>query len=144
MFITPAWAQTLTETGAGAAEEGSLLMSLLPLFLILLVFYFMVFRPQSKRIKAHQELVEGLKKGDRVVTGGGLIGKVHKLVGEDEIIVELADGVRVHAVRSTVLTKRDKAPAGKFANDSKDASETDDKAITVSRVRKNKKKADGA
>lgn len=142
MFITPAWAQAATDAGAAAPEEGGLLMSLLPLFLILLVFYFMVFRPQSKRIKDHQNLVETLKRGDRVVTGGGLIGKVHKLVGDDEVIIDLADGVRVHAVRSTILTKREKAVSHVSKNDSNDGdseASSDDKTITVSRVRKNKK-----
>ena len=137
MFITPAWAQDI---GSQGTEDGSLLMSLLPLVLILLVFYLMVFRPQSKRIQEHRDMVENLKKGDRVVTGGGLIGKVHKIAGEDEVVIDLADGVRVYAIRSTIMTVRDKAVSKgeKVTNDSIDSSDKKKDKITVSKLREKK------
>ncbi len=113
MFITPALAQGLTEAGTEVADQGSIITSMMPLALILLVFYFMVFRPQSKRIQAHRDLVDNLKKGDRIVTSGGLIGKIYKLTGDDEVVIELADGIRVHAVRSTITTMREKAVSNK-------------------------------
>ncbi len=144
MFITPVWAQDVVNNSVQGAEEGSLLMSLLPLILILIVFYFLVFRPQNKRIQEHRNMVDNLKKGDRVVTGGGLIGKVFKITGDDELIVELADGVRVHAVRSTIMTIRDKAVSNKEVSmKSNDDKDKDNKKVTVSKLRdkKSKKKA---
>lgn len=78
------------------------MISLLPLVLIFVVFYFLLIRPQQKKMKAHKTLVEGLRRGDRVVTAGGLIGTVTKVISDGEIQVELADGVRVRVVRSTI------------------------------------------
>lgn len=109
MFISPAFAQD-----AGGGESG--LISLLPLVLIFVVFYFLLIRPQQKKMKAHRAVVQGLRRGDRVVTAGGLIGTVSKVVSDTELQVEVADGVRVRVVRSTiqdVLTKGEPADKGK-------------------------------
>ena len=81
------------------------------------VFYFLIIRPQQKRFKEHKEMVESLKRGDEIVTQGGLIGKVAK-VGDEEISVELSDGVQVRVVRQTITAVRGR-PEPKPANDAK-------------------------
>ena len=95
MFATPAYAQAAG--GAGGSAMSTLFL-MVPLFAIM---YFLMIRPQQKRMKQHREMVAALKKGDQVVTQGGLIGKVTS-VKDDEIEVEIAQGVRVRAVRPTI------------------------------------------
>ena len=112
MFISPAFAQEAAAAAAGAAQSNPL-TSMLPILLIIIVFYFMVIRPQSKRIQEHRNIISNLKKGDKVVTGGGLIAKVVKMVGDDEIVLEIADGVEVKAMRSTIVTTRSAAETNK-------------------------------
>jgi len=73
-----------------------------PLILIFVIMYFLLIRPQQKKVKEHKAMVEALRRGDQVVTQGGLIGKVAKVKDSDEIEVELADGVKVRVVRSTI------------------------------------------
>ena len=91
MFITPAFAEATTETAVeAAAGGGSLLLSMLPIFLILAVFYFLVIRPQNKRLHEHRDMVSNLQKGDRVVTGGGIVATVKKTGGDDEVVLEVA------------------------------------------------------
>lgn len=117
MFITPAYAQA-----AGAGGDNSmmaLLTQLAPLALILVIFYFLLIRPQQQRMKQHQTMISQLKRGDTVVTSGGMIGKI-KSVSEDEARVELAPNVEVRVIKGTiseVRAKSDPAPA----NDSKPA-----------------------
>lgn len=96
MFVTPAYAQA-----AGSAGAGSAFAQFIPLILIFLIMYFLMIRPQQKRVKLHREMVANLKKGDQVVTQGGLIGKV-TAVRDDEAEVEIASGVKVRVVRSTI------------------------------------------
>ena len=100
MFISPAYAQA---AGDGMGGFGSLL----PLVLIFVVFYFLLIRPQQKKAKAHREMLKVLRRGDRIVTSGGLIGKITR-VTENELTVEIADDVRVRVARgmiSDVLAK---------------------------------------
>ncbi|MCK4946288.1 MAG: preprotein translocase subunit YajC [Alphaproteobacteria bacterium] len=106
MFISPAFAEATTET---VAEGGSMLLSMVPILLILAVFYFMVIRPQNKRLQEHRRMVGGLQKGDKVVTGGGLIATVRRTVGSDEVILDIAEGVQIHALRSTIMMMRSKS-----------------------------------
>lgn len=85
-----------------------------PLILIFLIMYFLLIRPQQKKMKEHQNMVENLRRGDMVVTQGGLIGKVSKVKEDNEIEVELAEGVKVRVVKSTiaqVLSKTEPASA---------------------------------
>jgi len=113
MFATPAYAQA-----AGAAQGGSTagaIVSLLPLVLIFVVFYFLMIRPQQKRMKDLQNAVQGVKKGDTVVTAGGLIGKVTK-VDETEVEIELGTNVKVRAIKATLAEVRPLGGA-KPAND---------------------------
>jgi preprotein translocase subunit YajC len=85
-----------------------MLMSLLPLILIFVIMYFLMLRPQQQRAKQHKEMVKNLRRGDTVISSGGLIGKVTKLVDDDHIEVEIADGVRVRQMRSMVSEVRAK------------------------------------
>ena len=103
MFISPAYAQ-----GSPFGGDGSMVSMLLPFVLIFVIMYFLILRPQQKRVKQHQELVKNLRRGDTVVTSGGLIGKVTKVVDDDQIEVELAEGVRVRQMRSMVSDVRAK------------------------------------
>jgi len=106
MFSTPAFAQGIF--GGGAGGEGSMLMSLLPFALIFVIMYFLILRPQQKRVKQHQDLVKAVRRGDTVITNGGLIGKVTKVIDDDQIEIEIADGVRIRQVRSMVTDVRAK------------------------------------
>ena len=101
---------------AAASSSGtSFFIQTIPLVLVFVIFWFLMIRPQQRRMRAHQAAILAVKKGDRVVTGGGLIGKVTK-VGDHEVEVELAQGVRVQAVKSTLSQVGDTAVA-KPAND---------------------------
>lgn len=88
---------------AQAAPTGGFdLLSLAPLVLIFVVFYFLLIRPQQKKMKQHREMVMALKRGDRVVTGGGIVGLVTKVVSDTEVEVEIAPDVRVNVMRASV------------------------------------------
>ena len=109
MLISPAYAQDI---GLGG---DNMLVSLLPIVLIFVVFYFLLIRPQQKKMKHHRSMVEALRRGDRVVTGGGMIGSVTKVVSDTEVQVELTEGVRVRVLRHTiqeVLAKTEPAKEG--------------------------------
>ncbi len=109
MFTTSAFAAETTAAATDAAMGGgNIFTSILPILLILLVFYLMVIRPQHKRLQEHRAMINNLQKGDKVVTGGGLIGTVKKLAGDDEVVLDLAEGVQVHALRSTIMMVRSK------------------------------------
>jgi preprotein translocase subunit YajC len=101
---------------AAAAPSGgaSFFIQTIPLVLVFVIFYLLLIRPQQKRMKDHQAQIAAVKKGDRVVTGGGLIGKVIR-VGDTEVEVELAQNVRVQALKSTLSQVVD--PTAKPAND---------------------------
>ena len=108
MFISPAWAQ-----GAGGGGLDGL-GGLLPLVLIFVVFYFLLIRPQQKKAKEHREVLSNLRRGDRIVTNGGLLGTITRVPNDTELMVEIADGVKVRVLRGMVaesLSKSDPAPA---------------------------------
>ena len=110
MFASPAYAQA-----AGASSgAGSLITLVVPWVLILGIFYLLLWRPQQKAQKAHRARIDAAKKGDTVITGGGLIGKVVRVDG-DEVELELGANVRVRAVKSTLTDVR--LPGGAPAND---------------------------
>ena len=113
MFISQAWAQ-----GAGGASD--FLVQLFPLVLIFIVFYFLLIRPQQSKMKAQREMLAGVKRGDRVVTGGGIIGLVTKVISDNELQVELAEGVRVRVLKQTItdiITRGESVRGGKEADD---------------------------
>jgi len=102
-MITPAYAQA----AGGVSPET--LYQLLPFVLIFVIMYFLILRPQQKRAKQHQEMVKNVRRGDVLVTSGGLVGKVTKVVDDDQVEIEIADGVRVRQVRSMVTDVRAKS-----------------------------------
>ena len=85
-----------------------MLMSLLPFVLIFVIMYFLILRPQQKRVKMHQEMVKNVRRGDTVVTNGGLIGKVTKVIDDDQIEIEIADEVRIRQLRAMLSEVRAK------------------------------------
>lgn len=97
MLVTPAYAQAAASPAGGAAAFAQFV----PLLLVFVIMYFLILRPQQKKMSQHRAMVAALKKGDQVITQGGLIGKVVG-VREDELDVELAQGVRVRVVRSSI------------------------------------------
>lgn len=111
MFITPAFAQT----AGGQASGAGILVQMAPLVLIFVVFYFLLIRPQQKKMKDHKGKIDAVKKGDQVVTGGGLVGKVVR-VDDIYVEVELAPSMKVKAVKSTLADVIDPTSA-KPAND---------------------------
>jgi preprotein translocase subunit YajC len=103
MLITPAFAQ------GAAADYLSLQSPIWMMIMVVGIMYFLILRPQQQRAKRHQEMVKALRRGDSVVTNGGLVGKVTKVVDDDYIEVEIADGVKVRQMRSMVSEVRVKS-----------------------------------
>lgn len=103
MLITPAYAQA-----AGAAAPNPLIQ-LAPLIFIFVIFYFLLIRPQQQARKKHTEMVANVRRGDVVVTAGGIVGKVTKVLEGDEIMVELADNVTVKVLKATLNDVRSKS-----------------------------------
>jgi preprotein translocase subunit YajC len=108
MFSTPAYAQAATGAGGSDLLAGQFGM-IVPLVLMFVIFYFLLIRPQQKRAKDHVELIKNVRRGDTVVTTGGLIGRVTKAGdGDAEVEVEIAEGVRVRIVRAMISDVRAK------------------------------------
>jgi preprotein translocase subunit YajC len=103
VFITPAFAQA-----AGAPGAGDFIGMILPLVAIMGVFYFLLIRPQQRKMKAHQEMLKKVGKGDTVITNGGLIGKVVKVVDDNELQVEIGENVKVRVLRTGIADVRAK------------------------------------
>jgi preprotein translocase subunit YajC len=115
MLISQAWAQA-----GGGGGGGDFLVQLFPLILIFVVFYFLLIRPQQAKMKAQREMLSGVKRGDRVVTGGGIIGLVTKVISDNELQVELAEGVRVRVLKQTItdiITRGESVRGAKEAED---------------------------
>jgi preprotein translocase subunit YajC len=107
--ITPAFAQA-----SGAPAGGDILLQLAPFILIFIIMWFLIIRPQQRRVKQHQEMIKALRRGDVVVTTGGLIGKITKVLDDAaEIEVEIAENVRVRVMRATVSEVRTKSEPAK-------------------------------
>ncbi|NBB71554.1 MAG: preprotein translocase subunit YajC [Alphaproteobacteria bacterium] len=113
MLISPAYAQA-------AGGEPSFLVSLLPLILIFIVFWFLLIRPQQKRMREHREMVQATKKGDKIVTSGGIYGTVSRVIDDNALEVEIAQNVKVKLARPTVsenLTRAEQSQSASPAND---------------------------
>jgi preprotein translocase subunit YajC len=109
MFVSPAYAQ------AAGGGTGSGIEAFLPLVLIFVVFYFLLIRPQQKKQKQHRETLGAIRRGDRVVTGGGIMGTVTKVIDDNEVMVEITDGVKVRVQRgliASVLAKTEPVKPG--------------------------------
>lgn len=120
MMISDAFAQA-----AAPAGGGDFFVQLVPFIAILAIMYFLVLRPQQQRIKAHQAMVAAVKRGDVVVTGGGIVGKVVKVMENDEVLVEIAEEVRIRVIRGTISDVRSKTEP--VAADTKSKSDDDKK-----------------
>ena len=118
MLISPAYAQA-----AGGGAGGGGLEAFLPLILIFVIFYFLLIRPQQKKMKEHKSMLEAVRRGDKVVTGGGIIGTVTKVSEGDEVVVEIAEGIKVKVRKSTLSAVESKSEpqAGDKKADAKDA-----------------------
>ncbi len=116
MLIAPAYAQ------AGGGAGGFDIVTLLPLLLIFAVFYFLLIRPQQKKMKQNKEMISSIKRGDRIVTGGGIVGRVARVEGDGELIVEIAPEVRVKVRQATVaeIIVRSPSVAGEEARPPKE------------------------
>lgn len=113
---------TVASSAAGEAPPLSMQKqmtdTLIFLGLLFAVFYFILIRPQQKRLKAHQAMLQGVQKGSRIVTAGGILGTVTKLEGEDIAVVEVAQGVKVRVARSTISeVLKDNGKYSETAND---------------------------
>lgn len=97
MFVTPAFAQDAAGP-SGAAAFGSLM----PIILIFIIFYFLLIRPQQKKMKEHRAMIEALRRGDEVVTSGGIVGKVSKVHEDGKVEIEIAEGVKVKVIKHTI------------------------------------------
>jgi preprotein translocase subunit YajC len=117
LIITDALADT-----PASSIGGFDVMSFLPLILIFAVFYFLILRPQQKKLKTHQQMLANLRRGDRVVTNGGIIGTVSKLVSDQEVQLEIADDVKVRVIRSMITEVMSKTDP--VANDDADAAQS--------------------
>ena len=103
MLISPAYAQAAGGGGGGGLE------AFLPLILIFVIFYFLLIRPQQKKMKEHKAMLEAVRRGDKVVTNGGIIGTVSKVNEGDEVVVEIAEGVKVKVRKSMLSSVENKS-----------------------------------
>jgi preprotein translocase subunit YajC len=105
LFISPAYAQ-----GAPSGGGTEMILQFVPFILIFVIMWFLIIRPQQRRVKTHQELIKNLRRGDTVVTSGGIIGKVTKVLEDSaDVEVEIADGVRVKVARAMISEVRSKS-----------------------------------
>ena len=106
MFVTPAYAQAAGTPAGGGMD---LIVQFAPILLLVVIFWLLIFRPQQKRLKAQQAMLSAIRRGDTVVTTGGIVGKVTKAVEGEDLEVEVAQGVKVKVVRGMVADVRSKA-----------------------------------
>ena len=125
MLISPAFAQD--GGGLGGIEP------LIPLVLIFVVFYFLLIRPQQKKAKAHREMIAGLRRGDRVVTSGGIVGQVQRVIGDSELSVEIAEGVRVRVMRAMIAELVAKPEPSRARDDDYDDDDDEDEDVEEER-----------
>lgn len=104
-MITPAFAQA----SAPAAGGSDILVQMLPFILIFVIMYFLLIRPQQKRVKTHQEMIKNVRRGDTVVLNSGMIGKITKVIDDNEAEVEIADNVKVRVVKTMIADVRNKS-----------------------------------
>lgn len=108
MFISTAYAQAV-----GGSPGGDLIGMILPLVLIMGVFWFLLIRPQQKKMKAHQEMIRNVRRGDTIVTSGGIIGKVARVIDDNEISVEVSEGLRLKFLKAYIAEVRVKGEPAK-------------------------------
>jgi preprotein translocase subunit YajC len=102
ILITPAFAQS------AAAGTSDIFIQIVPFILIFIIMYFLLIRPQQRKAKEHQEMIKAVRRGDQIVMNGGLIGKVSKVVDDNELELEVAEGVKLRVVRGMIADVRTK------------------------------------
>ena len=117
LLVSAAWAQDAAAPAAGGSGGMGALMNFAPLLLIFAVFYFLIIRPQQKKMDDQNKMVKALRKGDRIITSSGIHGKIVRLEGDDNLMVEIADGVQIKMVRSFVQGLEAKTDTAIVAND---------------------------
>jgi preprotein translocase subunit YajC len=103
LFITPAYAQA-----AGGLGSTDMLVQFAPLVIVFAIMYFLLLRPQQRRAAEHKTMIKNVRRGDTIVTNGGIVGRVTKVVDDNELEAEIADGVRVRVMRSMISDVRAK------------------------------------
>jgi preprotein translocase subunit YajC len=103
MFMTPAFAQT-----AAAPAGADIFMQLVPFVLIFVIMYFLILRPQQKKLRDHKEMINNVKRGDQVTLSGGILGKISKVIDDNTVEVEIGEGVKIKALRGAVAEVRSK------------------------------------
>ncbi len=107
MFISPAYAQ------AGGTAGADIFSLIFPIVLIMGIFWFLILRPQQKRMKEHQAMVSNVRRGDTIVTAGGIVGKVNKVVDDNEIIIDAGEGSKLRMVKTAITEVRVKGEPAK-------------------------------
>lgn len=129
----------------GFGDGANQLVQIAPFALILVVFYFFLIRPQQQKAKEHKTMLSALRRGDRVVTGGGIIGTIAKVVSDDEVLVEIAEGLRVRVLRSTItgVTAKTEPVAAKGEKD-KEKAEAEPTESDTEKGKSNTRRAAGS
>jgi preprotein translocase subunit YajC len=109
MFITPAFAQATAAAPAGGMDVNGILVNVVPILAMLAIFWFLLLRPQQKRAREQQAMLNAIRRGDTVVTTGGIVGKVTKAPDNEDLEVEIAQGVKVKMTRASVTDVRSKS-----------------------------------
>ncbi|MGV8840400.1 MAG: preprotein translocase subunit YajC [Bauldia sp.] len=109
MWVTPAFAQEAAGTATGTASSGSaMLLQLVPFLFIFVIMYFLLIRPQRTKMRQHQEMIKAVRRGDTIVTNGGLVGKISKVVDESEIELQIAENTKIRVLRAAIAEVRAK------------------------------------
>ncbi len=121
-FIHSAMAQTTTTPGAPSGGSiTSTIMNFMPMILIFMVFYLLIIRPQQRKMEEQEKMNKALRRGDRVVTSGGIHGKIARLEGDDTVVLEIADGIQIKVARAHIVTLAAKTDPAAPTNDGDDA-----------------------
>jgi preprotein translocase subunit YajC len=124
MFITDAYAQA---TAGGLEGAGASIMQFLPIILVVFIMYMLMWRPQQKKMKAHKAMIAAVKRGDRVVAAGGIIGTVSKVIDDGEVQIEVADGVRMRVLRSSINDVLNRSDGAKIQDNTPEKAEKPEK-----------------
>jgi preprotein translocase subunit YajC len=118
LFVTPAYAQAAGAAAAGPMDLSGILVQMAPILLLVVIFWLLIFRPQQKRAREQKAMLNAIRRGDTIVTTGGIVGKVTKAVDGEDLEVEIAQGVKIKLVRGMITDVRSKAEP---VNDNKPA-----------------------
>lgn len=141
MFISEAMASTGTAAATGGGAGEAFMLNMLMILILVILFYILLIMPQQKRFKKHRAMMDSLRKGDRVLTAGGFIGKIDKAPeNEQEVVIDLGNNIKVTALRSTIQNVMDDEPATATKAPAKEKKEDDKKAAKKDSKKDSKKK----